>query len=96
MKPIKVNFKDVLGNRTSTTVNGNIALQYWFITDDCQNREDPTTIPDDYIERTAKEVQKFVNEMDYQLGKDHIETSLIQALLAKKTDYYIELMVNRY
>lgn len=95
MKPIKVNFKDVLGNKTSTTVNGNIAFQYWIETDDCKNREDKSTLPDDYMKRVAKEVQKFVNEMDYQVSKDHIETSLIQALLAKKTDYYIELMVNR-
>ena len=95
MKPIKINYIDFNSKRTSTTINGNIAMQYWFSTDECKNREDKSKMPDDYRARAARAAQKFVNEMKYQIDKDHIENSLIQAILAKNTDFYIGLIVDR-
>ena len=94
MKPIKINYKDANDNRTSTTINGNIAMQYWFSTDDFEtSASDLGKLPDDYIERVKKEVQKFVNEMEWQCDKDHIENSLIRELLARRTSYYIGLKI---
>ena len=94
MKNVKVNFKGANDNRTSTTINGNIAFQYWLSTDDRENSvSESGEIPDDYIERVGREVQKFVNEMEFQGNKDNIETALIQELLARRTSYYIGLRI---
>lgn len=82
MKNIKVNYKDLVGNkRTSTTINGVICWAYFKQTDTYKNNEGDSS-------SLTRCIQDFVNSISLSSGA--INKSLIEDLLIN------HIMANEY
>lgn len=94
MSNIKINYTNIDGKRTSTTINRAIAKHFYYTTDDYETNRGKG-IPSDYNERIKKEVQEFVNEMNLHIDKDYIENSLLFEIADRKRAKMIEHIYKR-
>ena len=76
MTHIKINYTNVNGKRSSTTINRNIAFHFYIAIKATESQE----LPDDYEDRIRRTVQRFVNESEYQYDKDRIENELLHEI----------------
>lgn len=71
MKPIKLNYTNYNGKRTSTTISGQIAL-FWGM------YHDLPPLGDDHPKKLTQAIQNHINKIDGALDKGSIENGLLQ------------------
>lgn len=95
MSHIKINYTKLSGERTSTTINRNIAFHFYLSSEEAKQFDN---LPKDLDNRIKTEVQNFVNGMDVSMGlnKSFIESELLAAMKARIHDEFRDRLKNMY
>ena len=78
MKPLKVNYTDYTGNRTSTTVNAQIAIMWG-----SYHGLPPVGDVTEHRKNLIQAIQSHINQIDGTLEKSSIESGLLQDIERK-------------
>ena len=83
MRPIKVNYIDNDGKRTSTTISPQISL-FWGRYHGCMPLDDVG----EYQKQISQAIQTYVNQLEHGLNKDIIESYLLSDVERKIIEKY--------